>query len=289
MAMPRDDLSPSGSTPRPAQSRAWDLWFETGDGVARYPAHPASRPRPSDEPAGWIGSAGPAVDPATWPRGSLTGLPMFHAVTLLLPTEFRRRGPGLPAVSFFQGEGQFAHARRGVDDPADPFVADLLRTREHPHLGRRIDIIDGQFALLWLTREEYDAGPTAPPPDARRPGEHVADDEGPNAWDEHQPTVRLWLADRPDPNAGHAPVDPMDWDRTDGFVPPPRTDDWKLAGWAEDLHLRSHLGGTSLPVQTLVDGFTPYYLELEELPGLNFGGGNAQIDLESEAFDWACG
>ncbi len=27
---------------------------------------------------------------------------------------------------------------------------------------------------------------------------------------------------------------------------------------------------------------------LEELPGLNFGSGSAQIDLESESFDWAC-
>ena len=80
----------------------------------------------------------------------------------------------------------------------------------------------------------------------------------------------------------------MDWDDTDGFVPPPRTEDWALTGWAEDLHLRSHLGGTSFPVQTLVEGFTPFYLELEELPGMNFGGGNAQIDLESDAFDWAC-
>ena len=44
-----------------------------------------------------------------------------------------------------------------------------------------------------------------------------------------------------------------------------------------------------LPVQSLQDGFTPFYLELDELPGMNLGWGSAQIDLESDAFDWACG
>ncbi|MFD0427219.1 hypothetical protein ACFQ60_00995 [Streptomyces zhihengii] len=50
----------------------------------------------------------------------------------------------------------------------------------------------------------------------------------------------------------------------------------------------SHLGGTVMPCQTLPKGLTPYVFELEDgVGGVNFGGGNAQIDLESGVFDWA--
>lgn len=265
-------------------STAYDLAFEVPDGVAVHPARPAAQPRPDGAPAGWIGSAGPGIAAETWPRGTLTGLPMFHGITLLLPPELRRRGPELPAVALFQGEGQFAKPR-GTDAPDDPFVADLENAVEHPHLARRVDLIGGQFALVWLTQAEYDAGPTAPPADPRRPGEHRPDDEGPNAWDTPAPTRRVWLLDRPDPNAGHAPVDALDADEIPGYVVP-FDEDCYLLPWAAAL-APSHLGGTSFQAQSVPEGFTPHYLELDELPGLNFGGGSALIDLESDAFDWA--
>lgn len=277
--------------------KAYDLWFESGTGLATFPGRPPTRERPSTPPDGWIGSAGPGIAPRTWPRGTLTGLPMFHALTLRLPAEYRRRGAGLTTVAFFQGEGQFAAARaeaprteglaRLVPRRTDPFEADVAAAEDHPHLARRTDIIDGQFALLWLTDEETAPGPVAPPPDARRDGEHVADDEGPNAWDTQEPTCAVWLLERPDPNAGTAPVDPMHAQQTAGYTSP-YTSDFTLQPWVAGL-APCHLGGTSLPVQGLPDGLTPYYLEIEELPGLNFGGGSAQIDLESDAFDWACG
>lgn len=58
----------------------------------------------------------------------------------------------------------------------------------------------------------------------------------------------------------------------------------------EPLFALSHLGGTAFPVQAMPAGLTPWYLEFEEISGLNFGGGgSAQIDLESNTFDWACG
>jgi hypothetical protein len=263
---------------------AYDLWFESADGIAHHPSLPAMRPRPASVPAGWIGRAGPGIAPASWPRGTRTGLPMFHAITLLLPPAFRRHGPGLPAIAFFQGEGQFAQAREPAPDD-DPFVADLAQAVDHPGLRRRVDIIDGEFALVWLTRAEYDSGPTMPPPDPRRPGEHVADDDGPNAWDTDEPTRHVWLIERHDPNAGHVPVDPLDAATTAGYVNPFGPGYWRLP-WATVL-APSHLGGTSFPTEALQDGFTPFYLELGELPGINFGGGSAQIDLESNAFDWA--
>ncbi|AEE44603.1 hypothetical protein [Cellulomonas fimi] len=264
---------------------AYDLWFEVPDGIADHPRRPAAQARPAGPADGWIGSAGPGIDPTTWPRGTQTGLPMFHGITLLLPPEFRRRGPDLPAVAFFQGEGQFA-APRGVDDPDDPFVVDLARAVDHPHLARRVDIIDGEFALVRLTQDEYDAGPTPPPADPRGPGTHGPDDEGPNAWDTQEPTRRVWLLGRPDLNAGHVPVDALDAASTPGFVTP-FDDGFHLLPWAQAL-APSHLGGTAFPIQALQPGFTPYYLELDELPGMNFGSGSAQVDLESDAFDWAC-
>ena len=197
-----------------ADVKAYDLWFEHEGGLTQLPPLPATRPLPDHAPAGWIGTDGPGIDTRSWPRGPLTGLPMFHAITLLLPEEYQRRGPDLPAIAFFQGEGQFARPRerRGgvagaLDRLRDPFEADLARAVDHPRLLRRQDIIDGQFALLWLTRQEFDAGPSAPPPDTRRPGEHLPDDEGPNAWDELAPTRRVWLFDRVDPNVGKHPVD----------------------------------------------------------------------------------
>ncbi len=50
----------------------------------------------------------------------------------------------------------------------------------------------------------------------------------------------------------------------------------------------SNLGGTAFPVQAMPEGLTPYYLEIDEIAGLNFGSGSCQIDLESDTFDWAC-
>lgn len=280
---------PTVDAPKPSAAggaQAFDLYFETTDGVAQYPGRPATRPRPSHAPAGWIGTDGPGIDPLTWPRGPQTGLPMFHAITLLLPEQFRRRGPQYPAIAFFQGEGQFA-SPYSPTDADDPFHADVERSVEHPQLGRRVDIIDGQFALVWLTQAEFDTGPTGPPADSRRPGEHVETDEGPNALDTLEPTRRVWLLDRPDLNAGHAPVDALDADETPGYVTP-YDENFERLPWAAELAW-THLGGTCFSVQWTPKGLTPYYLELEELPGLNFGGGNAQIDLESEVFDWACG
>lgn len=161
--------------------------------------------------AGWTGDRGPAIDPASWPRGPLTGLPMFHVLTLRLPEEYQRRGTEFPAIAFFQGEGQFAEEIDRDADPDDPFLRDLAMAVPHPQQTLYEDIIGGRFALLWLTDEEFAGGPAASPLDPRRPGEHGADDEGPNAWDESgHPTEPVFLLERDDPNAGRAPVEDAD-------------------------------------------------------------------------------
>lgn len=261
---------------------AYDLLFENpGADTALHDAARPLRPggtvaKPDQTPNGWIGSAGPGIPPATWPRGPQTGLPMFHVLTLALPPEYRRRGEEFPAIAFFQGEGQFAGAM-DRNDADDPFVRDLAGAVEHPQQTILTDIIDGKFALIWLTAEEFLAGPTAPPTETRRPGEHVAEDEGPNAWDEVHPTRDVWLVERTDPNTGLTPSE----DETDeGYRP--------ASDWSDELAGRSHLGGTVMPVQALPEGLTPYFLELEETPGTNYGSGNLQLDLESGVFDWAC-
>jgi hypothetical protein len=52
---------------------------------------------------------------------------------------------------------------------------------------------------------------------------------------------------------------------------------------------RNHFGGTMLPNQW-TPRYSAIYLEFQEhFGGFNFGGGNAQLDLETMAFEWACG
>ncbi|MDR2566764.1 MAG: hypothetical protein LBC97_12085 [Bifidobacteriaceae bacterium] len=269
--------------------KAYDILFERADGTAAYdPEYGDTFPAPDRPADGWIGTEGPGMDPETWPRGPETGLPMFHAITLRLPADYQRKGAAFTGIAFFQGEGEFAepYKARGF---RDPFVKQLKDARPHPQLQLREDLIGGQFALIWLTEEELSRGPASPPPDPRRPGEHLgSDDGGPNAWDEGPHAVqRVWLAERPDPNAGLAPLDHSGPD--DAYRPRFDSATWELEPWARPLAGRCHLGGTAFPIQALPDGLTPWYLELTELPGLNFGTGNAQIDLESDAFDWACG
>ena len=273
--------------------KAYDLWFTSGDGLAKHPGREPERAWQDGAAHGWTGSAGPAIAPELWPRGELTGLPMFHALTLRLPAEYRRRGADLTAISFFQGEGEFAEARtsstglRRLLPCLDPFERSARRASDHPRLERRTDILDGQFALIWLTDDEFSRGPVAPPADVRREGEHEAEDGGPNAWDIEEPTTEVWLVEREDPNAGRVPVDAEEG-RQDSDYTQPYTDDAVLHPWAEAF-ATSHLGGTAFPSQAMPEGLTSFYLELEELPGMNFGGGNAQLDLDSETFDWACG
>lgn len=235
---------------------------------------------------GWIGSPGPAIGDAAWPRGPVTGLPMFHALTLRLPAEYRMRGAEFEAISLFQGEGQFADPSAPVTPDGasdDPFVRQLAGHRPHPTERGYVDEIDGRFAAVWLTRDEFEAGPADPPSDVRRPGEHGNDDEGPNAWDDVEPLRAVRLTVRPDPNAGRAPNE-----RGDGGYRSPFLPDLTFAEWARDLGVRSHLGGTAFPDQAIPDGLTPAYLELLELPGMNLGGGSLQLDLSNDVFSWSC-
>lgn len=274
---------------------AWNLIFEVPDrGASARPEVGWTTvddddllPVPATEPAGWAGTAGPSIAWENWPRSSTTGLPMTHAFTLTLPEDFRRQGADRPAIAFFAGEGQFAENQPAtVPDAAssDAFLRDLAAATDHPGLRRRRDIIGGEFALMWLT--EAEARPSdLPVPDLRQDGLPADWSEGTVAWNETMPTLKVWLVPREDPNAGLAPIGLWDTDADHTSV---FGDDNELTAWASTAYDYAHLGGTAFPIQALPDGLTPWYLEIDEFGPLNFGGGSAQIDLESDTFDWAC-
>lgn len=266
---------------------SWNLLFQPDASapagtLTRHPGGSAPLvPLPATPAAGWTGTAGPAIEWAHWPRSTETGLPMAHVLTLWLPPTYQRRGAEYPGIALFAtgGEGE---DRVYTPDGADAFSADVAAARPHPMELRRRDLLEGEFALIWLTAAEIAPGPRLPIPDPRpaeRPAREYVD--GVNAWDDVVPTTNVWLVPRQDPNAGIAPNE----DGAGGYREPVGEDATfgALFGW-------SHLGGTAQPVQAMPEGLTPYYLELEEIPPLNLGGGGTlQIDLESDTFDWACG
>ncbi|MEJ7651459.1 MAG: hypothetical protein WKF57_20810 [Nakamurella sp.] len=269
--------------------KAYDLGFGMDPGALQTNTLYGD-PLPGDGAvqAGWTGFWGPAIENRQWPRSSITGLPMSHALTLHLPADYQRRGPDLPVISFFTA-GNFTESLPPaplVPDSrsSDPYLRELAGLRPHPGTTILTDITDGQFALIWLSDKEFTAGATAPPADVRRPGEHLYDD-GAQLWgpESEAPDDSVWLVERADPNAGRTPREDDSPDYQSRY-----TADFELRPWATPLFGRSHLGGTTFHVQYLPEALTPYYLELEEIGGLNFGTGNAQIDLESGVFDWAC-
>ena len=100
------------------------------------------------------------------------------------------------AFSFFAGDGQFAEdeATEGVANAAsdDPFEVQYAQARVHPYQLLLRDILDAEFAVLYLSEEEFSSR-TEPPQDVRRPGEHRDEEESFSAWalaDRQQPLDR---------------------------------------------------------------------------------------------------
>src|SRR5262249_29271793 len=128
-----------------------------------------------------------------------------------------------------------------------PFYADLARARRHPHATPLYDAIGGSFALLWLSPAEFHGPPVSPPAHPRAGA--VAGDVGQNlnAWDHARPALPIFLVPRPfDPNAGKAPIEVDGEGGGEGYVDVVLSDDPKLKAFFEEVHGRSHLGGTCL-------------------------------------------
>ncbi|MGW1433513.1 hypothetical protein ACWD6K_33455 [Streptomyces sp. NPDC002431] len=279
--------------------KAYDLGFgESVDALSVRPGKPVEIDLPGARVAGWCGGRAPGIGTASWPRSPVTGLPMTHVITLELPEDYRRKGPDLVAVSFFHADDHVADDIEGVDEllagtvptpeqAADPFFAAVAATAaaRHPRQQDLEDVIGGAHALIWLTAAEFAAPRIDPPADIRPDGLGDKYSRGQNAWDDSAPEITVWIGERTgDPNTGIAPAE----NGEGGYVEAWSSDDKDLDAFWSSVEGISHLGGTVMPCQTLPEGLTPYVFELEDgVGGVNFGGGNAQIDLESGVFDWA--
>ncbi|WP_327351439.1 hypothetical protein [Streptomyces sp. NBC_01304] len=282
--------------------KAYDLGFgESADALLVRPGSDTAIDLPEARVAGWCGGRAPGIGAAGWPRSPITGLPMVHVLTLELPPDYRRKGPALVAIAFFQADDHVADDVDGVaellagsplsaEQAADPFLAAVAAAAaaRHPRQQDLEDLIGGTHALIWLTAAELGAPRTEPPADIRPADPGDPSDPscfGRNAWDDSAAETTVWIGERADdPNTGIAPSE----DGDDAYVEAWSSEDPHLQEYWTTISGRSHLGGTIVPCQAVPGGLTPYVFELEDGVGeVNFGGGNAQIDLESGVFDWA--
>ncbi len=162
-------FSPVDAAGTDSSARAWNYELSGGDDTAL----PAGSPEVWE--AGWVGSTGPGIEQDQWPRSTFTGLPMQHIFTVRLPGEYlpdAQKYPDVVAFSFFAGDGQFAEdeATEGVANAAsdDPFEVQYAQARVHPYQLLLRDILDAEFAVLYLSEEEFSSR-TPPPQDVRRP------------------------------------------------------------------------------------------------------------------------
>lgn len=207
-------------------------------------------------------------------------------------------------------------ANPGAAPPADAALIPFWQQSRtgHPRLHRMVDILGCQYAVISLTQDEF-AGPPCPVPEIAHhprlagtpqphwlkiggaaaalglgyPGRTADDAARSHNYDviggmpEMRPDYRVPIvlrARHDDPNAGIGVED-------ERYVPS-YDDDYELHAWAADLPGRCHLGGTMFPCQA-TPPIGPHYIEIEEYFGnFNFGTGNAQLDLKTFAFDWAC-
>ncbi|PDT73524.1 hypothetical protein CO675_29750 [Bradyrhizobium sp. C9] len=259
---------------------------------------------------------------------------MQHCFTLRVPTQYRAKGDAYVALAMFADQqydepdeidavAQYLAAET-IARPSDPNLLPYFayRKNRHPMEFRMKDIIDHNFAAIWLTEIEF-AGPFCRPPELV--GNPLLENNPPPRWlvkgaartafdvnvgrsrriDELEKTYwyRLFggipetghhaygiaLAPRDDdPNVGKPPRDHLLHKGELGDYIAPYDEQGRARG-LERLHGRNHLGGTMFPNQW-TPKYSATYLEIEEhFGGFNFGGGNGQLDLASMEFDWACG
>ena len=299
---------------------------------------PRSADRASSDNHGWCFGLPPGITPLQWPLDPRTGHPMRHAFTLLLPQEYRVKGADLVAVSLFGTDwaGDSTYQNGAVADIWDsvsgpPENSELLpvwqhRTGRHAHEYRMNDLLDEPYAVIWLTRAEFDGPLCSPPLNSNGTLSHdlprwtAIGAAAAYVEAEYSPHLSLpiedygivkqlggvphnglefdralqWTPRVKDPNAGLAL--PWGWEDT---TPTGYQTHWNMGNpkeytlqdWAE-AHQPNHIGGTMRPVQAYPDpGFSPAYIEFQEyFGGFNFGGdGCAQLDLAQMRLEWACG
>lgn len=286
----------------------------------------AMRTRGPEWAGGWALGLPPGITPQQWPLSPVFGHPMRHAFTLHLPPQYRAQGQQLVGLSMFVDD-QFEEMETSDEVTAfferanssePPTDKDLLpfwqhSQNRHPCQHDMEDILGTRYAVIWLTQEEFDAPLCLPPTLA---SEYLGDTPSwmTQSYAEYFPDTWLYTRDEQtskedaeagcmsgvstalpiraavrenDPNVGKPA---REWDHEctlSGYVPAysDKGVELDLGRWRTP----AHLGGTMVPNQGYPD-FGPYYLEFEEsFGGFNFGGGNAQMDLEKMELDWACG
>jgi hypothetical protein len=127
---------------------------------------------------GWAYGLPPGITSAQWPLDPVSGYPLMHGFTLLLPEPYRVHGPDIVAISFFatspdQNDGgavadeQLCAAVYGTMDAPDEDDALYhfwhASQRAHPRLHRMKDVLDYEYAVLLLTQTEFDGEFCQPP------------------------------------------------------------------------------------------------------------------------------
>jgi len=95
--------------------------------------------RPADRARdhGWVYGLPPGIESEQWPLDSVTGFPLMHGFTLLLPDDYRVHAEDIVAVSFFATAPD--HNDGGAPD--DPEIREAVATRPaHPRLSRMTDV-----------------------------------------------------------------------------------------------------------------------------------------------------
>ncbi len=251
---------------------------------------------------GWAFGRPAGISANQWPRSRTNGLPMAHLFTLLVPEEYRVQGPEFVAISLFQADDHVADEVKGVrkafgghkaypKDGADIFWKTLLSHIEnrHPQEKYMEDIIEGGWALIWLTEAEFKGKKTDLPNEKTCVYPEYESDDGMNAYDHDQKGQFVVLGERDDdPNVGRPLEDWPDEDDPEAYIPM-HSDQGEKLKLSQRFFGQNHFGGTASPVQATPE-FSPFYIEFEEdLGNANMGGGNGQIDLLNSVLDWACG
>jgi hypothetical protein len=283
---------------------------------------------------GWCYGLPPGISESQWPLSPYDGFPMQPCFTLKIPEQYRAKGADYVALTMFADQQHDEPSEveaiadylgtEASERPADPNLKPywIYKQNRHPMEFRMKDIIDHNFAAIWLTAAEF-AGPLCQPPGLT--GNPLLAHNPPPPWLEYgsaratfdfhigsydsieeiankewyrrfgrvpdigQHAYAIGIIPRDgDPNVGHPPRDKiLHKDELGAYIAPYSKD-------AEPFDLaplsgRNHLGGTMFPCQW-TPKFSATYLEIEEhFGGFNFGGGNGQLDLEAMEFDWACG
>lgn len=256
----------------------------------------------NDHGQGWTFGRPVGITTNEWPRSRSNGLPMAHLWTILVPKAYRVKGQDLVAISFFQADDHTADTIDGVEDlitnrtemnhtDAVAFWTSLNGYANNRHSQEIYlkDIIGGGWALIWLTEAEFH-GKSTPLPDKDNSvyPNYAVEEWGNSCFVSDEPAQFIkQVARTDDPNIGKALTEWADEDDENAYVPMFSTkgDALKL----DRFHAKNHFGGTANPIQAVPE-FSSFYIEFEEgFGGANMGGGNGQIDLLNDQFDWACG